>query len=503
MRGGHFLYLNFLQKRNGSSTSMKPDRGLDPERPPSWIADVRRKIQRWIARGAGTAWVVAVSGGSDSVGLLRVLAELAPELGLSLSVAHLNHGTRGQAAEADAALVEALAHGLGLPVDLGTWQPSRKSHFEADARRARYAWLIERAKSRGASAVAVGHTLDDQAETILHRIVRGSGLRGIAGMPKERWLCTGPPILLVRPLLSVSREAIREHLAELGQEYRDDASNLDLSRTRARIRNDLLPRLADEYNPRVALALVRLGNLARQSECALDDWLRSLSRETICHASDDRIELDRDRLRALPLFVRTELLRRAWRAVGWPERGMSQRRWRRLASLTRRGEFGGLAIGGGIELSTTGTSIAPPERFVLKRVLADSKNAGWPASSELTALDVPGSAAWMSGTLHAFLDDNVPRDETIDLDRVVPPLLVRAPRPGDRFEPLGMGGKSTPLCDFFRGRKVARKERALVPLLCDAEGIIWVVGHRIADRVKLSEQTKRRLGLRWEANKQS
>ncbi len=467
-----------------------------------WLADVRRKIER-IARGAGTDWVVAVSGGSDSVGLLRVLAELAPELGLSLSVAHLNHGTRGEAAEADAALVMALAHRLGMAVDLGSWQPPRKSHFEADARRARYAWLIEQAQARSASAIAVGHTIDDQAETILHRIVRGSGLRGIAGMPRERWLCNQPPILLVRPLLSVSRQAIRAHLAELGQEYRDDASNLDLSRTRARIRNDLLPRLADEYNPRVVSALVRLGNLAAQSERALDDWLHSLAQEAICHASDDRIELDRNRLRALPLFERTELLRRAWRAVGWPERGMSQRRWRRLASLTRGGEFDGLAIGGGIELFTTGSSSAPLERFILKRVLAGSRNAGRPAPSEVTILEVPGSAAWGSGALYILLDEDALRDETIDLDRVVPPLFIRAPRPGDRFEPLGMGGKSTPLCDFFRGRKVARTDRPFTPLLCDAEGIIWVVGQRIADRVKLSEQTRRKLGLRWEPSEPS
>jgi tRNA(Ile)-lysidine synthase len=447
----------------------------------------------------GTTWVVAVSGGSDSVGLLRVLAELAPELGLALSVAHLNHGTRGEAAEADAALVEAAAHRLGLPVDLGFWQPSRKSHFEADARHARYAWLIERAQSRAASAIAVGHTLDDQAETILHRIVRGSGLRGLAGMPKERRLCIEPPVLLVRPLLSVSRQAIRAYLAELGQVYRDDASNLDLSRTRARIRNDLLPRLADEYNPRVASALVRLGHLAAQSECAWDDWLHALGQEVICHASADRIELDRDRLRALPLFVRAELLRRAWRAVGWPERGMSQERWRRLASLARKGEISGLAIGDGIELATTGSSSAPAERFILKRVGAGSINVGGPAPSEVTVLELPGSAHWRSGTLHTSLEDDAPRDETINLDRVVPPLLIRAPRPGDRFEPLGMSGKSMPLCDFLRGRKVALNERAHTPLLCDAEGIIWVVGHRIADRVKLSEQTLRKLGLRWES----
>ena len=149
--------------------------------PAAWLEPVRRRVRRWCARGAGTAWVVAVSGGSDSVGLLRVLHALAPELGLTLSVAHLDHGARGEASRADAAFVEDLAGSLGLPFDLGRWQPTRAGHFEADARRARYDWLLATARARGATAVAVGHTLDDQAETILHRIVRGTGLRGLVG----------------------------------------------------------------------------------------------------------------------------------------------------------------------------------------------------------------------------------------------------------------------------------------------------------------------------------
>src|SRR5262245_24888605 len=143
---------------------------------------VRRRLGRWRESGLGPGWVVAVSGGSDSVGLLRVLHELAPALDLRLSVAHLDHGVRGDAARADAEFVVALAESLGLPIDLGRWQPSRTAHFEADARRARYAWLDEIAQARGASAVAVGHTRDDQAETILHRILRGTGPHGLAGI---------------------------------------------------------------------------------------------------------------------------------------------------------------------------------------------------------------------------------------------------------------------------------------------------------------------------------
>ncbi len=227
-----------------------------------WVVQVERRVARWCAQGMGKAWVVAVSGGSDSVGLLRLLHHLSGPLGLQLSVAHLNHGVRGEEASADAAFVAALARSLDLPFVLGTWQPTRGTHFESDARRARYDWLTKIARERGASVIAVGHTSDDQAETILHRLIRGTGPRGLVGMRSHRALATDRQLRLVRPLLRASRQEIRDYLAALDQPYREDVSNADLSRTRARIRHDLLPKLAAEYNPRVTHALVRLGSLA-------------------------------------------------------------------------------------------------------------------------------------------------------------------------------------------------------------------------------------------------
>ena len=213
------------------------------------ISRVRSAVLR--ARGGGV--VVAVSGGGDSVGLLRLLNELRDACFLRLSVAHLDHGTRGDAGRADAAFVAELAGSLGLMFDPGHWSPSREGHFEADARAARYAWLVEVAKRRDAAFVAVGHTRDDQAETILHRILRGTGPKGLSGMPRKRAL--GDGVSLIRPLLDVSRDEVaRFYLAAIGQPFREDATNADLGRTRSRIRHDLLPKLAAEYNPKVAEA---------------------------------------------------------------------------------------------------------------------------------------------------------------------------------------------------------------------------------------------------------
>jgi tRNA(Ile)-lysidine synthase len=456
--------------------------------PPSWLASVERIITRWRAGagGLGASWVVAVSGGSDSVGLLRVLHTLAPRLGLSLSVAHLDHRVRGDAARADAAFVAELAATLGLPFDLGHWQPDRPGHFEADARRARYAWLAEVAGARGANGIAVGHTRDDQAETILHRIVRGTGLRGLAGIPPRRRLAEG--LTLVRPLLNVSREEIRAYLRALGQSYREDTSNADVSRTRARIRHDLLPRLAQEYNPRVVEALVRLGALAGVAGRQLDASLSELERAVLVSANSKQVILKGPVFRRAPEWLHAEVLRRFWRRAGWPEAGMNAARWQQMARLARE-EGSRASVGGGVELATDSLFV------VLVRVRVEAPAA--PVAATPLSLPVPGDVEvpWAGVRIIATLDSAAPRDETLDLDALVLPLLVRAPVAGDRFEPLGMGGQSTPLNDFFRSRRVRRAQRASVPLVCDQRGIVWVVGHRIAHRVRRTDATRRTLDL--------
>ncbi|HMB03376.1 MAG TPA: ATP-binding protein, partial [Isosphaeraceae bacterium] len=349
------------------------------------------------------------------------------------------------------------------------------------------------ARARGAAAVAVGHTRDDQAETILHRIVRGTGLRGLAGMPARRLLgeSGSGPVMLVRPLLKVSRQEIRSHLAAIGQPYRDDASNADLARTRARIRHDLLPRLATEYNPAVAEALVRLGGLAAASSRSLRRRVLEMGRVATLSADHDAVILMRPELMQFPRFLRAEVLRLAWRRAGWPEAGMGAERWRRLADLAKRPRARA-SVGGGIELTTDHALV------ILRRPAAPPVPARRPIPAESLPLEVPGSVPWVGGRVVVTLDPDAPRDESIDLDRLNPPLWVRAAVPGDRFEPLGMDGRSTPLNDFFRGRRVARAGRPGVALVCDRSGIVWVVGHRIAHRVRRTADTRRTVGLRWE-----
>ena len=207
----------------------------------TWIERVREAL----AACEGQSVVVAVSGGGDSVALLRALYDT--RLDLHLSVAHLDHHARGDASRADAAFAAELAGSLGLPFDLGDWTPTRANHFESDARKARYAWLAEVAARREAPFVATGHTRDDQAETVLFRILRGPARAGLRASPLGDGWAEG--VTLIRPLLDASRAELRRYLAEIGQPFREDASNADPSRTRNRIRSDLLPKLAAEVQP--------------------------------------------------------------------------------------------------------------------------------------------------------------------------------------------------------------------------------------------------------------
>lgn len=462
---------------------------------PSWFPQVLAEFSRWKGQGL----VVAVSGGADSVGLLRLLDSLRGELGLTLSVAHLDHGVRGQAARDDAQFVQALAAQLALPVDLGTWRPEHMADFEAQARRARYDWLISVAQARRARAVAVAHTLDDQAETILHRIVRGTGPRGLAGMAGCRKLSEG--LTLVRPLLGVRRAQIRDYLQSIGQTWREDASNADRRRTRARIRLELLPELASSFNPRVVEALVRLARLSEEEHRTLETLSARVARRVDVGDEDGTRILNLEKLEKWPILVRTEVLRKIWRTWGYSEQKMSAWHWRKLGILSgRKGreKRRRLSLPGGLMAERVGQRL----EFRGSDRIAEVRDI------QEVALAIPGSMPWNGGLL-SVSEDLPGWDECIDADALHPfgapdsPFLqVRPPKPGDRFAPLGLKGHSMPLADFLRGRKLPRSERCRVPVVCDREGIVWVAGQRIAERMRRMGEEGKMLRLKWEANQE-
>lgn len=227
--------------------------------------------------GPGMRVAVAVSGGADSVALLRALLEAAPEIGLVLTVAHVHHGIRGAEADADAAFVAELAarHGLAFcrkDVDARLSARENRESLEEAARNLRYAWFTELLESGMADAVATAHTLDDQAETVLHKFLRGAWTQGLAGIHPVLALPRGS---ILRPFLGVRRGDIEAWLSKIGQDWREDASNRDMDYTRNRLRNELLPMLAS-YNPQISRQLANLATVARDEDAYWEGELARL-----------------------------------------------------------------------------------------------------------------------------------------------------------------------------------------------------------------------------------
>ncbi len=242
------------------------------------LAEWRRRA--WAARGERV--VAAVSGGADSLALLLGVEELtrAGLLGLEVTVAHLDHGLRGERGQEDARRVESTARGLGFEVVTGRAAAfGARENLEQAARRARYEFLAETARASGAAAVLVAHTLDDQAETVLLRLLRGSGADGLSGMSRERPLEEGGEVSLRRPLLGWARRADTEgYCGERGAEALSDEMNDDEGFARVRVRRRLLP-LLETFNPRAAEALARAADLLRDDSAALDAWAARLLEE--------------------------------------------------------------------------------------------------------------------------------------------------------------------------------------------------------------------------------
>lgn len=298
--------------------------------------------------------LLAVSGGADSVALLRGCLELRNSLP-NLHIAHLNHQLRGDASRVDAEWVRDLCDRLHIAVTVGEIDVAAESTaagigIEEAARAARYRFLCETAVQNGCTHIAVAHTADDQAETILHHILRGTGLAGLRGIPPTRELDGG--LLLVRPLLDVSRSEVLDYLATLRQDFRDDASNTDESFTRNRIRRRLIPELTAEYNPHLADALRKLGRQAREVHETITSLAADLLSEALDNRSPDECTLHWKVLLGHPRHIVREAFAQLWKQQHWPRQKMDFDHWDHLVETAWHG--GAVTLPGNIDARNVG-----------------------------------------------------------------------------------------------------------------------------------------------------
>jgi tRNA(Ile)-lysidine synthase len=444
------------------------------------VRDYAERHQLWTPE---TRVVVAVSGGSDSVALLLLLVALADRGALALAgLAHLNHGLRGADADEDQHFCEAMARRLGIPAQVGAADVRMRAKrdrqsLEVAGRHARAAFLDEARRALAGDAIALAHTSDDQAETLLLRLARGAGTRGLGGMAPRR-------DDRIRPVLDCTRFELQAFLNERGESWREDVSNLDLDNPRNRMRHVVLPQLA-ELNPHVGAAVARTAAILRADAACLDG-LAAEAAHRVLTCGPSRVEVSAAALAELPDALSRRVVLKALETVA-PGRsyGLEEVDAVRQAA----GRDGALDLPG-IRMEPSG-----PGAVLLRRPVADPHDS----PTFRVDLPVPGIARdpagrwWIeAGRPGPAPDELLPGHTSVavDADMVAAGLAVRGRAHGDRLQPVGLNGRKK-VQDLFVDRKVPRDERDRVPLVVDARGaIVWVAGHALAAPFRVTPRTR-------------
>ena len=481
------------------------------------VQDTIRKYQMFTSN---TKLVVAVSGGPDSATLLHLLFKLRPKYNLLLWVAHLNHGLRGREADFEAEWVKKFAVKLGVPVISDTFRVAvlakeKRLSLEEAARRARYDFLEEVANQVGASKIALAHTASDQAETLLMRLMRGSGLDGLSAIPPVR-------NNIIRPLIEVFRDEIQDYCRENNLQPCLDSSNRETSFLRNRIRLNLIPYLSTEYGDQMERVLFQTTNLLRQDREYLKKETERVFKSVLEEKSHEGLVLNGQKLSCLHPALQRRVIRKAIEEIKGDLRGITFDHIVSILKLYKTKQSKQLDLPHGLVIRHRYGNLLI--RKGKEENLSLVRNLVIPGTTKLTELNLAldtelisitpgisfqkdsqkklGEQFISSGRLAAHLSlasaknlkshgiGDFPEPQAwFDLDKLKPPLYLRTREKGDRFHPLGMEG-SKKVKDFFIDLKIPLERRKRIPLLIGKDRVVWIVGYRIDERFKVDKDTK-------------
>ena len=442
-----------------------------------------------------TVLIVAVSGGADSLALLHLLTSLQARLKVRLHAATLDHGLRGQAGADDARYVADLCEQWGIPCTVGAanvpeLMKAERLGVEAAARRARYGFLASVAREQGAERVAVAHHLGDQAETVLMHLLRGAGVTGLKGMAYAAPMPYHPTLTLVRPLLNVTRREIEAYLDEHGLTARHDATNDGRDTTRNRIRHDVLPVLR-AINPRIDRVLAQLAETASVEDDFIEAELQRILTDVIF--APDHVKIPKRLFASLHLALQRRLIRRAVAHVDAASEP-DYTHVTRAVDIATRGHVGATALlPRGLHLRVD------YDALIVKRREVEIQSPVLKIAPDVEiAVTVPGTTHINDWLLHAAL---TPSGQ--DAARLSVPadaqLTLRARRPGDRFAPLGMAGRTRKIGAWMIDNKVPRGVRDSVPLLLVDDvvaAILWGDQWALAERFAVTNHSDRTVYFR-------
>jgi len=463
---------------------------------PALLTHLIRTVRQQQLFVPGHHLLVAVSGGPDSIALLSLLHRLSRSWRLTLTAVHCNYGLRGAESDGDESFVSTFCRErqLSLVIHRPTLVKRRqRSSLQATARDARYDFMKQLAHEVGADCIAVGHTANDQAETVLMWLLRGAGMAGLAGMPYAR------EDRIIRPLLAATHEEVLAYLNREGLTYRCDSSNEKPLYQRNRIRKELLP-VITVLAPAAVRVLQRQADLFREDEKYLEQITNKLVRARVTHDSRGVQRIDRQGFVELPVALQRRLVRAILRTYDEEGRASSVRVVESVRRVFLKGRSGArLSLKQALVLLDHGSVRFSP---TIEKDHVHETNSGQ-GKRETLPLPVPSKVYWArtNQQIHVQLMTRRAAGEMgrapseglvlFDADRFSEPLSIRAWEAGDRFSPHGMKGKSKKLQDFFTDMKVARYERGKVPLLVAPEGILWVVGMRQDERFVVRGGTTR------------
>ena len=445
----------------------------------------------------GDSILVALSGGVDSVVLLHLLHRLMKEWGLKIHVAHLNHMIRGEESDGDELFVIELCAKWDVPCtvnrrDVPGFQKKEGISVEMAAREVRYKFLDEVAREQQCRCIAIAHNANDQAETVLDHLMRGSGITGLSGMPVKR-------DHYIRPLLFATRDEIERYAQEQALSFQKDSSNEDVSYKRNRIRHNLIHIIEEQFNPRAVSALNKVSSIMTEADEYLDYSANEALKHCIRYKDRDKIILDIIEFLAYFNILQKYVLRKALKHLGRDERLLNFKVFEKIRLLLEKRRYGTfLDLGQNVQIRLS------PDELVIGTFHQHDE--------EIQIDSIPFKSDLWDGWNLEINRDGKPLDEIVknsdlnvawvDEDCLQGTLKVRTLREGDRFYPLNFKG-SKKLSDFFIDKKIPFYERQRIPVLECRKGIVWLCGFRLDDRFKVTTRTKRVLNLKLSRNIES
>lgn len=442
-----------------------------------------------IEKGDGV--VVAVSGGPDSISLLHLFWQIKEEYSLKLYAVHLNHQFRGVDAEEDAFYVREFCNKLDIPVfiyseDVTEYGKKNGMTAEEAGRELRYKYFYEILNAKKANKIAVAQNMDDQAETVLMRLMRGAGIDGLTAIDYKR------EDVIIRPLLNIDRKTIEKYCEDHRLNPRIDKTNLESIYTRNRVRLELIPYIEKYFNKNIKSTLCRTANLLR----ADSDFIEEVAGEAygkIVEEAKKEVKIDIEKLKNCHTAIKNRIIRKGMRVISGELRDVESKHIEILIELINAGKTGSK-----INLPNEVNAIIQYGMLILKKNnIEESKDFEYhlPVGESLFVEEIKRYITTKVMDI-AQVDCDLYYDNKkyFDLNKLDQGMIVRNRRKGDSFIPLGMSGRKK-LKDFFIDEKVPREKRNDIPLVCDGEEIMWIVGYRMSNKYKIDKNTKKVLEI--------